>query len=57
VTLLYLDLLQAFEASAGSEATLRERQLIEVMASEIERLRNEIYWFRDSTSGRPEAGR
>jgi hypothetical protein len=57
LSLLYLDLLQAFEASAGSEATLRERQLIEVMAERIERLERDIYWLRDSTSGRPEAGR
>jgi hypothetical protein len=55
VTLLSLDLTAAFEAAPGIEsATLRERQLIEVIASEIERLRNEIYWLRQDTSKRPE---
>ncbi len=58
MNLLYIDILEAFEAQPDvGQATLRERQLIEVLAERLFRLENELYWARQEASKRPEAGR
>jgi hypothetical protein len=57
LTLIYLDLLQAFEASTGSEATLRERQLIEALADKLDAYERDIYLLREQLRTRPEVAR
>lgn len=57
MTLIYLDLLQAFEASTGSEATLRERQLIEALADKLDAYERDIYLLREQLRTRPEVAR